>query len=367
MFTYWPDNKDWSWHLLRPIAESIYGGGEFNECIRAAERIRPGAIEGWFSEWFALAQSVEALGEEAEAKRHELSAKEHYLRACGYYRWAEFFLDPADDRRVRTYEKCISSFRKAGRHFSPPLEMAEIPYDGAALPGYFYPAKGASTAKTPGLLYVAGADVLKEELYFLGGRAAIERGLSLLVMDGPGQGETLRYRKIYSRYDYEVPIMAAFDYLEKRPEVNPSRMALMGRSFGGYYAARAAAFEKRIKACAIFGAFYSGTEVFDTYPPLRRQFQWLLGARDQADARRKLEAFNLGGVVDKISCPILIVHGEDDFLVPASHARRTYDEARCQKEMKIYNSGEPGAVHCQYDSFPQTIPFIMDWLCDKLS
>ncbi|HYB71934.1 MAG TPA: prolyl oligopeptidase family serine peptidase [Candidatus Sulfotelmatobacter sp.] len=367
MFKLWPENFDWSWHLARPIAEAIYGGGEFHEIHRAAERITPGDTESWYGEWDRVAHHVEALGREAEWAGHGITARDHYLRACNYYRWAEFFLLPEDPRRLPAYDRCVACFRAAGRFFVPPLEQVEIPYEGTSLPGYFYPAMHAPAGRQPGLLYVAGADVLKEELYFLGGKAAIERGMALLVMDGPGQGETLRHRGLPSRFDYEVPVRAALDYLAARPEVDSKRIALLGRSFGGYYAARAAAFERRLRGCAIFGALYDGGDLFDTYPPIRNQLRWLTGAKDLAEARERLRRFSLQGIVEKITCPLLVVHGEDDHLVPAWHARRTFDEARTEKRLVLYKPGEPGSIHCSYDGFPYTIPTIVDWLADRLN
>jgi dienelactone hydrolase len=366
MFTMWPRDFDWSWHLLRPIAEGIYGGGEFNEIYRAAARMTLGDKESWYREWLSLAEQIDALGRQADGAGHTITARDHYLRACNYYRWAEFFLLPQDTRRAHTYDRCVACFRAAGQYFTVPLERVEVPYEGTTLPGYFYPALDRVGPKTPAVLYVAGADVLKEELYFLGGKAAIERGMALLVVDMPGQGETLRQRGLVSRPDYEVPVGAAIDYLQRRPEVDGSRIGLIGRSFGGYYAARAAAFETRLRACAIFGALYDGVDLYDTYPPIRNQLRWLTGAKDLDDARERLKAFSLKGVVDKISCPLLVVHGEDDHLVPAWHAERTVAEARSDKQLILYKRGEPGSIHCSYDGFPYTIPTLFDWLADRL-
>ena len=368
MFRMWPEDQDASWHVLRPIAEGIHGGGEFNEIYRAAERMQPGDHESWHEEWMRLAGAVEQLGRKAEEQEHGVSARDHYLRASNYFHWAEFFLLPEDSRRLPTYDRGVACFRAAGRYFNPPLEQVEIPYEGGSLPGYFYPPQNPPRQPAGGLLYVAGADVVKEEIYFLGGRAAIERGMALLVMDGPGQGESLRHRGLVSRFDYEKPIGAALDYLQERPEVDPERIALLGRSFGGYYGSRAAAFEgHRLRGCAIFGAFYDGVDVFDHYPPLRTQLRWLTGARDLDDARERLKAFSLSGVAEKITCPFLVLHGKDDHLVPAWHAERTYEEARSSdKQLVLYEHGEPGSVHCSYDGFTTTIPTIFDWLYDRL-
>lgn len=364
MFLYWPENFNWSWHLLRPIAASVFGGGEFNECYRTAERIKVGDGESWHTEWLRTADHARELGEQAEAAGHRVTAREHYLRACNYYRWSEAFLDHADPRRLPTYDRCVQSFQRAGRWFSPVLEQVEVPYETTSLPGYFYPGQGTRERRVPGILYIAGADVLKEELYFMGGRGVMDRGMALLTVDGPGQGTTLRHRKIPSRYDYEVPVGAALDYLQSRPEVDPERIAVIGRSFAGYYSCRALAFDHRPRALVVFGAFYKVEEATLTRNP--RHWQWLVGAGSLDEARAKYQKFTLEGVVNRVRCPMLILHGENDHLVPVEHAHRTYAEATCPKELVIYGKNDAGSVHCQYDSFPETIPLMLDWLCDKL-
>jgi dienelactone hydrolase len=367
VFKFWPENEDWSWHFLRPMAEAVYGGGEAQECLRAAARITPGDKESWHVEWKALADQVAEAAEEALAKGRTVTARDHLLRACAYYRWAEYFLAADDPRRIPTYKKAIDGFRKAGPHLDPPLERVEVPYEGAVLQGYFYPGRSPAGEKTPGALYIAGVDVLKEELYFLGGRALIERGLSLLVLDYPGQGETLRFQEIFSRPDYEVPVGAALDVLAARPEVDGDRLGVIGRSFGGYYGPRAAAFDSRVKALVVFGAMFAAVEFFDDYPIFRGQLQWLTGSKSPEETREKLRAFTLESVIDKVACPILVIHGEGDHLMPISHARRTFDGvSSVDKELLLHRADEPGGVHCQYDNFPTTVPYFCDWLAERL-
>lgn len=364
MFRFWPGNFDWSWNLLRPIAAGIYGGGEFNECFRAAERIKVNDKESWHREWHLLAEHVYGLARAAEERGHVTSAHDHYLRACTYYRWAEAFLDHADPRRLPTYDRCVESFQRAGRWFSRPLEAVEIPYEGKSLPGYFYPGQGRPDKKVAAVIYIPGADVLKEELYFMGGRGIVDRGMALLTMDGPGQGASLRHRGIHSRFDFEVPLSAAVDYLLTRPEVDPDRIGVIGRSFAGYYSCRAMAFEHRPKALVVFGAFYQVQDKMVTGDP--RHWQWMVGASSLEEAQAKYARYSLEGVVDKITCPMLMVHGEDDHLVPVDHAHRAFAEATCPKELVIYKSGEAGSVHCAYDSFPETMPLMFDWMSDRL-
>ncbi len=367
VFMFWPENEDWSWHFLRPLAESTFGGGEAQECLRAAARITPGDNESWYAEWSALAEQIAGAGEEALTRGRTVTARDHLHRAFCYYRWAEYFLGAEDPRRIPTYRKAVDCFRKAGPYMDPPLEQVEIPYEGSILHGHFYRGESAPDEKTPGTLYIAGADVLKEELYFLGGKALIERGISLLVADYPGQGESLRFQKLYSRPDFEVPISAALEVLASRPEVDENRLGVIGRSFGGYYGPRAAAFDSRIRALVVFGALYAAVEFFDDYPLFRGQLQWLTGSNSPEETRKKLLQFDLDDVIGQVQCPILVIHGEVDHLIPASHAHRTYNGVGSEdKELLLYPADEPGGVHCQYDNFPNTIPYFCDWLAERL-
>src|SRR5438128_2431275 len=75
----------------------------------------------------------------------------------------------------------------------------------------------------------------------------LQRGMATLSFDGPGQGEAEYDMPI--RGDYEAPVQAVIDYVKSRDDLDPDRIGIMGVSLGGYYSARAAAFDKRITAC----------------------------------------------------------------------------------------------------------------------
>src|SRR5258708_21077276 len=89
----------------------------------------------------------------------------------------------------------------------------------------------------------------KEMSIFFCGLEFARRGFNILCLDGPGMGEMRRMRDMPSRYDYEVPGTAAYEYLSGRKDVDAKRIAIIGYSFGGYYSSRIAAFEKRYAPC----------------------------------------------------------------------------------------------------------------------
>ena len=371
MFNPWiKENVEWSFQITRLIGEASQGGGEAHELLRIVNQMRLGNSEDWHDSFFKLAEETENLAIESISGGHKVTARSHYLRACNYFRASELLLEPGDPRKNEMFRRSIACFEKAAVLFNPPIEKINITFEGDSLTGYFATPWEGGSKSNPVVFYIAGADVYKEALFFLGGTEALRRGLALIVVDGPGQGETLRLKGIPSRFDYERPVSVILDYLQSRPEVDPERIAIVGRSFGGYYAARAVAFEKRVKACVLFSALYDALEFYDSYSRVsarrQRHMHWLVGANSENEARQKLAKFNLHKVVDKITCPTLIIHSEDDFFVPVSHAHRVFEEISGPKELKVIKSGEPGSVHCQYDLFPQILPYIFDWIKDRL-
>jgi dipeptidyl aminopeptidase/acylaminoacyl peptidase len=203
------------------------------------------------------------LAVQAAQAGHGVTARETFLRACNYYHLAERFLPPRDERKLATYQNALSCFTQAAVHLTPPVERVEIPYEDTALPAYFVAAEGAKSARAPVVIFFDGLDVTKEQLYFIGVRELVKRGLACLIVDGPGTGEALRMRNLHLRPDYERPATAAVDYLATRSDVDPQRIGIMAISLGGYYAPRVAAFEKRLKACVAWGAIYDYHEVWE--------------------------------------------------------------------------------------------------------
>ncbi|WP_397473094.1 alpha/beta hydrolase family protein [Pusillimonas sp.] len=370
---HWPEHPWLSYQFRRALGESQEGGGSVSESFLAASRMRPGDKESWHKEWLVIAQANLERGYEAEAKGHTYTARRYWLKACNQFRSAEFWLPAHDERRLATFLKCEESFQAAGRYFDPPIEKIEVPYlDGQVLHGYFIQSPGARAAggKQPVLIGFGGLDSFKEELYFMVGRGALERGISCLLMDGAGQGATLRKHGIHNRFDYEVPVGACIDYLLARGDVDAKRIAVSGSSLGGYYAARAAAFEPRLAAAVSHGAVWAVNEIWgeaDETHGLAEHIKWVFGAGSMREALQMGEAFTLEGVVERIRCPYLIVHGGFDVL-GVRQAQHTFDAAKkggVDVTLRLIEEDETGAEHCQHDNPTLAQDIIGDWLADR--
>ena len=179
-------------------------------------------------------------------------------------------------------------------------------------------------------------------------------------------GSTLRVKHVYAPPDSERFAKAVIDYLVTRPDVDPNRIGIYGVSMGGYGAPRSASGDKRIKACAASSAAYSLREdIFDFFPPIQERLRWLIGARDLADARKKMAAFTLEGQAQKIECPMLIGYSKDDRIMDPQGAFNLYQAAVNSKREMVEGIGHnhPTRVGGPNPLRPPTIP---DWMAKQL-
>jgi len=367
---HWPEHPWLSYQFRRGLGETQEGGGTVSECFQAAARMIPGDTESWHREWLVVADRNFARGVEEETRGHVRTAMNCWLRAADYYRQAEFFLAPDDPRRLETFTKMERSSHHFLRHLTPPGEVLEIPYlDGTTLYAYFVRAPFA-VERQPCLISMGGLDSIKDEMWFMQAHGALQRGISVLMIDGPGQGGTLRRHRVRTRPDYEVPIGKCVDYLVTRPDVDPGRIAVCGSSLGGYYAARAGAMEPRLAAAISHGALWSIYEFWRNAGEshgLATHIKWVFGTETMKEALERARAFTLEGVLDHMRCPYLIVHGGHDVL-GMSQASKTYEYARARGidvTLRFVTPEETGAEHCQHDNPTIGQELMADWLADR--
>lgn len=381
----------YSFQALRIISETPGGGADIGECLMTFSRIPEGDDEAWYREWFKTAGRREKTGEAFLAAGNRVSARKEFLRACNYYRTAEFFLheNPNDPRILSTYTKSRESFLKFARLSDRPIRPVEIPFEKTTLPGYFCLAD-SSGMKRPLLLIHTGFDGTAEEIYIEQVQAALERGLNCLVFEGPGQGRVIRKQGLPFRPDWESVVTPVVDFAVKQPEVNSKKIALMGISFGGYLAPRAAAFEHRLSALIANGGVYDfhagvmkGIEEKDLDDPqaaaaidretektmkTNPSLRWAVGnglftfgAKSPADWLKMTRPYNLRDVAEKIKCPTLIVDSEADKDLPGQ-AQKLYDALKCPRDFLLFTAQDGAEEHCQMGAMVFANERILDWL-----
>jgi fermentation-respiration switch protein FrsA (DUF1100 family) len=229
------------------------------------------------------------------------------------------------------------------------------------------------------MIFFDGFAVTMEIQYFKGVPDLVARGIACLIVDGPGNGEAIRFRNLPLHHETERYASAAYEYLAAQPEIDPARIGVMALSLGGYYAPRAAAFEPRLAACLAWGAQWDYHAVWkERLDRIARgetlslsvpweHLLWVFGAKSREEALRKLEGFTLDGVVHKIRCPFLLVHGEGDAQIPLATAQKCFDAVgSTRKTFKVFTRAEGGYHHCQVDNVSVGTAYMWDWIEDVL-
>jgi dipeptidyl aminopeptidase/acylaminoacyl peptidase len=312
----------------------------------------------WCAAWSARAAVHEALGREALAGGCRISAAEHLTRAALCYHFGKFMFvhDPAQMKAA--HEKTVECRNLALPHLTPPGERVAIPYGADTLYGIL--RKPAGAAKPPVVVICVGLDSTKEEMDFYE-NLLLDRGMATLPFDGPGQGEAEYTLPI--RGDFEVPVKSVVDFIESRDDLDAAHVGIMGVSLGGYYAARAAAFEKRLKACVSLSGPYSWVEVFDARNELSREaFKVRSHAQTMEEARKVAQTLTLDGAAKNITCPLYVVGGELDHLTPPHNAERIAREASGSTVLNIVKGGNHVVNNRRYMYQTQ----MADWLAREL-
>lgn len=313
----------------------------------------------WCRAWSDRADDHEKMGRIALAEENMISAGEHLNRAAVYYHFAKFLFVHDLPQMKAAHMKAVACRTDALPFLRPPGERVNIPYEGKPLFGVL--RKPAGVAKPPVVVMVMGLDSAKEETDAYE-QPFLARGIATLAFDGPGQGEGEYDFAI--RGDYEVPVKAVFDWLQTRTDVDIDRAALWGVSMGGYYAARAAAFEKRAKACISLAGPYDLAECWDSMPELTRNtFRVRSKCETQEQARRHAATLSLNGVAENIACPLYIVSGKRDRVIPWQHAERLSRDAKGDVVFNLIEDGNHIANNRPYCWRPQSA----DWLARQLN
>jgi alpha-beta hydrolase superfamily lysophospholipase len=363
------------------VLGNISGGGcQVGEAMYVAGGIKDGEPKSWQDEWEIMAVRIEDRAEKTLAAGHKMSASDAYKRACMCYRAALVSMLPDNPKFKKLAAKARYCMQTAGKLCDPPLEYIEIPFENTVLPGYFMKAnKDGKKCKT--LLMIGGGETFAEDNYFYIGQETVKRGYNFMTVDLPGQG-TLPMEKHFFRYDTEVPMKAALDYICKRPEVDTEKLAVFGISNGGYFVPRTAMFDKRIKAVVVSAAVVDNYRMFkqmpfaletqeqiDKWPPFKHNIistvTWRWGL-DPSDVKGQV-AKNVKFQFDpkKITCPFLILIGEGEY----ANEETKRQQKECMdglpnpnKKFVVTPLNEGASEHCINLNRALMSQVVFDWL-----
>jgi pimeloyl-ACP methyl ester carboxylesterase len=332
-----------------------------------------------FKEWEIV---WEDLGKIAEQQQE-------FLRAAYAFRMAEFFLKAEDGKKDLYYKECIKNFYRAfDNQISLNYEIHSVPFEEKALHCIRMPA-----VRTKGVILVCGGyDSFIEEFVFQVHDLA-EKNYDVILFEGPGQGRCLM-QDMYFQYDFEKPTSAILDYFKI------TECAMVGISWGGYFALRSAAFEKRIKATVAYDVMDNGFEVMTHIFPLflcnvirqlyhynqqkalnalvntlRRksiladwalsQGMYITGTKTPFDFYTSLTCHKLDNEIEKsITQDVLLLAGEKDHYIPIGQYYRLKERLINSHSLtcRLFTEAEGGEQHCQIGNHLLAVNYIIQWL-----
>lgn len=208
--------------------------------------------------------------------------------------------------------------------------------DGASLNAWFLPAKGEAKAT---ILYLHG-NAENISTHFLNIAWLPAEGFNVLALDYRGYGAS---EGTPSLAGAQLDIDAAMRSLLTHKGVDPNRIFIFGQSLGGalgiYYASHSA-YRANIRALVIDSAFYDYRQItkeklalsFITWP-----FQWVPWLTVDNDYSPATSVSALSPL------PLLLIHGDQDGVIPPHHSQQLFEGAGKPKELWIV----PGAGHTQ--------------------
>ena len=360
------DDEGFDGQLQRSIGKCDAGMANAGECLYIASQITPGDRDSWYAAWSLFADGLVQRAGEAASTGHTVSAAGLYLRATEYYRQAFFWhRDDLECKELTTaYRASVNAFRAALPLLDPPVTVL----DGQT-PGYFFAPAG--DGPFPTILHIGGYDGIAEELY-AAAYHALDRGWAFATLDGPGTGTVLYDRRQPMRPDWENVVPGMVDLVLTRPEVDPERVVLVGRSWGGLLAPRGASGDPRVAAMVADPGQYDMSESFSQRfgelwktvddPSADAQWDALLqipalktlfgprmathgvdGPRAYADDMRRYSCVEQA---PKVTCPSFVTDNETD-LVSTGQGEKLFQALTCAKTFRRFLRSEGAEGHCE--------------------
>lgn len=330
----------------------------------------------WGKEWGKLGLKYESLAEEQEKQGRSKEAGATYYLAYEYFRIGRYPV-PSSPEKIKCYKGALRTFLKAAPTMKPPLERVEIPFEGKKVVGYLQVPEGSD--RPPVVMHWGGVDGWKEDRRS-NSDVLLQMGLACFTIDMPGAGEN---PCLGSDLNAERTFSTAMDYLETRKDIDGERIACMGGSFGGYWAAKLAHVEaKRLRGAVNWGAGIHRTFQEEWLRPALTltASQYLMGPASLLDARSYIfgaktldETLKIApslslvaqGLIDQPCAPLLCINGKEDDQHPISDLYLLAEHGSPKDLRIIAGAGHMGRK--RGESNDEVVDIITRWLKEKLS
>ena len=329
------DNQQWFFDWMvketgKPFHFQPDGRGRFPRTVRSHDMIA--------KHMGMAARKTERLAQaEAEAGHKETAMELYYTAALEYVDAQHVVFETGDEKKflhggaIRCYDKV--------REFAPyRIEHVDVPWNGTMVSGNLHLAPMApGEDPKPLIFYVPGCDQTKEAWPHPYYNQALQRGMHVFSFDGPGQGESNLRGIRLTDDNYEDAAGAAIEYLMKRKEVDAKKIGVYALSFGSFWGMRIAAKNRNVAAAAApWASFVDKYYLMNEESPRYKQlFAYLTQSSSEAELDAVWQKMTMEGLMEKITCPTLVVTGEYDPRAPIEEVYRLFDEMKAPAELWV--------------------------------
>lgn len=315
------------------------------------------AGQAWTEAAGELADARSAVVQSALTAGHRLTAAQSARWAAGATLFAQMADNEDTPRKRRLYRRYVDLVSQVAELSEPALERVELPYRDGRLVGWLdLPPSGRAAATIViwgglsgwGAAYLRAADALTA------------RGLACLLAEGPGQGEPRLSDRLHLDEHAADGFARFLDAVEADPRLGDA-VGVQGNSFGGLFAAHLAAQDKRVGACVVNGA--PATPQLPPFRTARSQFTAAFGTDDADQLTAVLDRLRFDPARHRIGCPVLVLHGGADPLIPEPGIQAPFAEAAGPRgQMRSWPDGE----HTLYNHAAERDATVADWFADYL-
>jgi len=279
-----------------------------------------------------------------------------FASAC--FRFGQLSLVKDTGRKKLLSHRKTQSFADAAALDQPVTERHEIEWRHGRLCGWLMRPRIISSRSV--VIIIGGFDGWCEE-HYLGAKQLIGRGMAVLLLDGPGQGDTRLFHDLYFDTDFHEAFSTAANYLRTRCDMD--RMGIWGNSLGGCLAAKTVAFDPQFDALCVNGGTARPLDLPERHPRFFDKIEAFVGTTDRIRLLAVMQTLDLHLDSARIRCPLLQLHGVPDSVFKLADARVIHDRASTtDKTLMLWVDGD----HCLYNHWEERNMCAADWFAARL-
>ena len=393
------DDVSMNFQLLTALGIAIAGGADINPILGIAQDIIPGNRSSFSEQFQRLAHATKAVAEDPEIANDPVNVRDTWFSVANYFRnadtyvrgnWSDPLIQSLWEEQTNAFDKAIAALPVPGERIRIP-----VPEDNFTIEAIWYGGSKSARSKLPTLIVGNGFDAAQEDSYHSYVAPALQRGWNAITYEGPGQPTVRRNSNAGFIPEWEKVLNPVVDWIlaEKAGVVDETRLALVGNSLGGYFAARAAAFEHRLAATILIGGVWNPhTVVTGQYEPellaiyeagnytqfdeavlsrlaagdlgaaqawFLEQSLWAFNTPSPSEVLTRGKAFHVADVIHQINHPVFVGDAEFENYYPGQ-AQMVADALGDKATFHMFN-GTAG-YHCQTGALQELSRTIFAWL-----